>query len=411
MPTRLPTLGREPRSRQKIASRGSSVLRDINLRSILQLLRVHNPCSCSDLARYSGLSAPTVATSVAQLEHMGLAKRLGKGFSSGGRPPRLLSFNETYGYVAGIAISEGHIRVGIADLAGQLLGESTGEIGEKSWPMAVVECMVSLLAALQESLRIPAKRLLAVGVAAPGITDVDAGLVVSVPSMPGWENVPLGRLLAEKIRVPVIVENDVNLAALGEHWYGIAQGEENFVFVHVGRGVGAGLFIDGRLRHGPEWTAGEIGYLMVSGSTVQAIRKTQVGELEAAIGTGGIERQWRELAAQNGAAGLEGLCGVEILDRAVEGDPLAQRIVDKTSDHLAMVCSYLSLILNCSLIVLGGELGVHPALLQATSARLEGHDFAHPRLAITQLGTKAELKGALRLALEAAETALPPVNA
>src|ERR1017187_5839992 len=201
MPTRLPTLGREPRSRQKIASRGPSVLRDINLRSILQLLRVHNPCSCSDLARYSGLSAPTVATSVAQLEHMGLAKRLGKGFSSGGRPPRLLSFNETYGYVAGIAISEGHIRVGIADLAGQLLGESTGEIGEKSWPMAVVECMVSLLAALQESLRIPAKRLLAVGVAAPGITDVDAGLVVSVPSMPGWENVPLGRLLAEKIRV------------------------------------------------------------------------------------------------------------------------------------------------------------------------------------------------------------------
>jgi glucokinase len=419
----LPSTHVENGVKVKVASRGPSVLRDINLRAVLQLLRVHNPCSCSDLARYSGLSVPTVASSVARLEHMGLAKRLGKGSSSGGRPPHLLRFNETYGYVAGIDISENLIRVGIADLSGQLLAESKGEIGENTWPMAVVDRMVALLAALREELRIPAKRLLAVGVAAPGITDVDAGLVVSVPSMQGWENVPLGRLLAEKLRVQVVVENDVNLAALGEHSYGLAQGERNFVFVHIGRGVGAGLIINGEVHHGPEWTAGEIGYLLVSGAGLQPIRKSQVGALEAAIGAKGIERQWRELTAQNGETGLQDLGGgeipdraaleipdcaaLEILDRAALGDPLAQRIVDKTSEYLAMVCSYLSLILNCSLIVFGGELGVHPALLQATSARLEEHDFAHPRLAITQLGALAQLKGALRLALQSAEAALP----
>ena len=205
----------------------------------------------------------------------------------------------------------------------------------------------------------------------------------------------------------VIVENVVNLAALGEHTYGIAQGERNFVFVHIGRGVGAGLIINGQVHHGPEWTAGEIGYLLVCGGSLQPVRKSQVGALEAAIGTSGIERQWRELAAQNGDAVAADLGSAEILDRAAQGDPRAQRIVDKTSEYLAMVCSYLSLILNCSLIVFGGELGVHPALLQATSARLEEHDFAHPRLAITQLGTKAQLKGALRLALQSAEAALP----
>ena len=407
MLTRLPSFPVEHGVKAKAVSRGPTVLRDINLRTVLQLLRVHNPCSCSDLARYSGLSVPTVASSVARLEDIGLAKRLGKGSSSGGRPPHLLRFNETYGYVAGIDVAESSIRVGIADLSGQLLGESTGEIGEKTWPMAVVERMVCLLAALREELRIPAKRLLAVGVGAPGITDVDAGLVVSVPSMQGWENVPLGRLLAEKLRVQVIVENVANLAALGEYSYGIAQGERNFVFLHMGRGVGAGLIINGEVHHGPEWTAGEIGYLLVFGASVQPIRKSQVGALEAAIGTCGIERQWRELVAQNGDSGLEDLSSGEILDRAAIGDPLAQRIVDKTSDYLAMVCSYLSLILNCSLIVFGGELGVHPALVQATSARLEEHDFAHPRLAITQLGTKAELRGALRLALQSAEVALP----
>jgi glucokinase len=375
---------------------------------VLRLLRAHNPCSCSDLARYSGLSVPTVASSVARLEHMGLAKRLGKGSSSGGRPPDLLRFNEAYGYVAGIEISDTQIRLSIANLTGEVIGESEGEIGEKSWPMAVVERMVALLASLRESLRIPAKRLLAVGVAAPGITDVNAGIVVSVPTMQGWENVPLGRLLAERLHAQVIVENDVNIAALGEHSYGMAQGEPNFAFVHIGRGVGAGLIINGQIHHGPEWTAGEIGYLPVPGSSVQAVRKSQIGALESAIGSVGIERQWREQVSNNGADPSASTCALRILDLALEGDVVAQRILDSVSECVATVCSYLSLILNCSLIVFGGELGMHPALLQAVNVRLEDHDFARPRLAITQLGAKAENRGALRVALQAADASLPP---
>jgi glucokinase len=390
------------------SSRGPSVLRDINLRAVLRLLRVHNPCSCSDLARYSGLSVPTVASSVSRLEHMGLAKRLGKGSSSGGRPPDLLRFNEAYGYVGGIEISDAQIRLSIANLTGEVIGESEGEIGEKPWPMAVVERMVCLLASLRESLRIPAKRLLAVGVAAPGITDVNAGIVVSVPTMQGWENVPLGRMLAERLHAQVIVENDVNIAALGEHSYGMAQGEPNFAFVHIGRGVGAGLIVNGQIHHGPEWTAGEIGYLPVPGSSVQAVRKSQMGALESAIGSIGIERQWRELVPDNVAGPPAGPCALQIFDLALEGNPIAQRILGNVSECVATVCSYLSLILNCSLIVFGGELGMHPALLQAVSVRLEDHDFARPRLAITQLGAKAENRGALRLALQVADASLAP---
>jgi glucokinase len=390
------------------SSRGPSVLRDINLREVLRLLRAHNPCSCSDLARYSGLSVPTVAASVSRLEHMGLAKRLGKGSSSGGRPPDLLRFNESYGYVAGIEISDTQIRLSIANLTGEVIGESEGEIGEKSWPMAVVDRMVSLLASLRESLRIPAKRMLAVGVAAPGITDVNAGIVVSVPTMQGWENVPLGRLLTERLHSQVIVENDVNIAALGEHTYGLAQGEPNFAFVHIGRGVGAGLIVNGQIHHGPEWTAGEIGYLPVPGCIVQAVRKSQMGALESAIGSAGIERQWRELSSASGSDPGASPCAMQILDLALEGDPTARRILDNVSECVATVCSYLSLILNCSLIVFGGELGMHPALLQAVSVRLEDHDFARPRLAITQLGAKAENRGALRVALQAADASLPP---
>lgn len=395
------------RTGRKKLIRGTTVLRDINSRTILQLLRLHQPCSCSDLARLSGLSVPTVVSGVTRMERVGLVKRMGKGWSSGGRRPDMLAFNETYGYVAGVEIGHTTLRVGIADLSGQMLGDNVAELGEKSQPAAVIDKIALQLASLRESLRIPLKRLLSVGVSAPGITDVDGGIVVSVPAMQAWENVPLRRLLEEKLGLPVKIENDVNAAALGEHSHGVARGEDNFVFLHIGRGLGAGLFINGMLHHGPEWTAGEIGYLPFQVSAPQVVRKSQVGALEAAICTGAIERQWSAIVAANGGTQPPHLRSVAILDRASEGDSLALQLVDRNSEYLAMTCSWLSLILNCSLIVFGGELGMHPALFKATVQRLDGHDFARPRLAITELGMMVELRGALQLALEVAEAALP----
>ena len=378
-------------------TRGLAVLRDLNSRAVLHLLMAHTPCSCSDLARYSGLTAPTVASSVARLESLGLVKRLGAGSSSGGRPPFLLGFNERYGFVAGIHLTATGIRIAIADLRGKVLGETEEETGGKSWPAAIVERIARCLAVLREELRIPAKRLLSIGVAAPGITDVAAGVVVSVPTMRAWENVPLRRLIEARTGVGVTVENDVNLAALAEHWHGVAQHEENFVFISVGQGVGAGLFINGNLHHGPDWTAGEIGYLLVPGAARQPIRRSQSGSLEAAIGTDGIERQWRPPGA---------LCARDIMDRAAGGDAAARRIVRKSARILAEVCSNLSLVLNCPLIVLGGELGICDPLFAETRALVEKNEFARPRLAMSQSGRDAQLFGAVRLALQSAEAAL-----
>jgi glucokinase len=378
-------------------TRGLTVLRDINSRTILHLLMAHTPCSCSDLARYSGLTAPTVASSVARLEGLGLVKRLGAGCSSGGRPPFQLGFNERCGFIAGVDLTPTAIRIGIADLRGKILGQSEEPIGDKSWPAAIVELIARQLAALREELRIPAKRLLSIGVAAPGITDVAAGMVVSVPAMRAWENVPLQHLIEARTGVDATIENDVNLAALAEHWRGVAQEEENFVYISVGRGVGAGLFINGRLHHGPEWTAGEIGYLLVPGAARQPIRRSQSGSLESAIGTAGIEKQWPS---------PPGLCARDIMDRAAGGHPAARRIVHRSAKILAEVCSNLSLILNCPLIVLGGELGMCEPLFAETCAFVEKNEFARPRLAISQSGKDAQLLGAVRLALQRAEAAL-----
>src|ERR1700734_3087001 len=133
MSTRLATLTGDGSTPKKV-TQGLAVLRDMNSRRILHLLREHNPCSCSDLARFSGLSVPTVVSSVARMEQIGLVKGVGKGSSSGGRPPDMLAFNECYGYVAGVEIGEGIIRVGIADLSGRLLGESVADLDDRTWP-------------------------------------------------------------------------------------------------------------------------------------------------------------------------------------------------------------------------------------------------------------------------------------
>src|SRR5580658_2313615 len=119
MPPKSRRLAGDGAGRTK-AIRGTSMLRNMNSRKILQLLRLHQPCSSSDLARFSGLSVPTVVSGLARMEQIGLVKRVGKGWSSGGRPPDMLAFNESYGYVAGIEIGEGIIRAGIADLSGRM---------------------------------------------------------------------------------------------------------------------------------------------------------------------------------------------------------------------------------------------------------------------------------------------------
>ena len=377
------------------------LLRSINSQAVLQLLRDHSPCSCADLARLSGLSAPTVASSVALLESLKLVTRLGNGPSSGGRPPTLLEFNSTFGYVVGMEITATHIRTRIADLNGACAGEREEVIGKKSDPRSVVKQLARQFADLRSVLRIPAKRMLTAGVSAPGITDVDAGVVTFVSGMTNWEDVPLAELVKNETGLDTVVENDVNLSALAERWHGIAKDEKNFAFVSVGRGVGAGLFINGELFHGPEWTAGEIGYLYAPANGTSFTQKSRAGALETSIGSEGIEAQWLR------AGRTPKLSALQILDLALTGDADAVQIVQREAAILAAVCTTLSLVINCPLIVMGGELGGHESLFRATASLLERNEFARPRLVVSPLGRDAALTGAVRLALQ--RTAIFPV--
>ncbi|MGA8182536.1 MAG: ROK family transcriptional regulator [Terriglobia bacterium] len=386
------------------------LLRDFNAQQILRLLRLNGPCSRADLVRYSGLSAPTISSGVAYLKQQGLIEPMGPGPSNGGRPPNLLRFNAKAGYVAGVDIGTSLVRIAIADLDGGIAGKFDVATHSKSTPDHVVSLIASGIQKLRARQRIPAKKLLALAIGVPGITDIQKGIVLSAPILPQWQAVPLRDILAKEIGTRTVVENDVNLAALGEGRWGIARGVKNFVFLTVGSGIGAGIFINGHLYHGADWAAGEIGYLYVPGTEESPLAILKPGPLEDMIGARAIESAWQDLGGQDGNDDRRTavMDGGSILDLAEKGDPVAGRILQQTARILADAVTNLCVVLNPSLVVLGGRVGSRPALLKATRQIIECNEFCRPRVAVSTLATEAVVLGAVQLALTVAERRILP---
>jgi glucokinase len=231
--------------------------------------------------------------------------------------------------------------------------------------------------------------------------------VLSAPNLDEWNDVPLRGLLERGTGIPCQVDNDTNLAAVGEYWRGAARGVSDFIFIALGTGVGAGIFVNGRLHRGAQWSAGEIGYMGVSGKKRAPMKVRELGQLEQAIGGGGIEEEWRRVLARTGSraklAELNGLKVSQIFDLAAEGDRVAGEVVRYTSGILADAIADISLLLNPEVVVLGGGVGSHPELCRATERLVQRHEFAQPVLRSSSLGTQAQLHGAVSVSLSAVE--------
>lgn len=403
MPTK-PTLAKEA-----LPTRPSH-LRQVNAQSLLELLRAHNPCSKADLVRLSGLSAPTVSSGISYLESLGLVESIGDGESSGGRPPSLLRFNASHGYVAGVDLGGTRLRMMLADLNGSCLAHWATQLTEKQkTPKAVCALIHAGLKEMCAQAGASLRKVLHINVGAPGITNVEKGVVLSAPNLKAWDNVPLTSMLQQEAGVECSVENDTNLAALGERWRGVASGVDDFVFIALGTGVGAGIFLRGKLYRGARCSAGEIGYLGVSGMKREGLRIHDTGQLEGCIGGIGVEQEWLRLlktSKQSGDPALSRLRATQIFDLAGEGDRLALKVVDYISQILSNAISDIALLLDPQLIVLGGGVGSHPEICSATEKRLKENEFAQPELRSSSLGTQAQLYGAISLALSAVDLRL-----
>ena len=305
------------------------------------------------------------------------------------------------GYVAGVDIGGTNLRLALADLSGTILARwSTSTVGLRGHEIVIQHICSGVRNLLQEA-SIPCEMLRSIGIGVPGIADVENGIVVATSYLMGWRDVPLRALIESEMNVPAVVDNDVNVAAIGEQWAGSARDAGDFVFLAIGTGIGAGIVLNGGLYRGSSWAAGEIGYMLLPGMADIPAADDEPGALESRIGGEGIKAQWKKL----GMAEEMTINATEIFDLALSGNPRAQTLLHQSATTLAQAIYNISRILNCPLFVLGGTVGLHSALCDAVQRLLDQWMMSDsPRLVRSTLGAEAQIMGALRLALDSKRT-------
>lgn len=367
-------------------------MRQVNRSAILELIRQYSPVARSEISRLLELSLPTVIRIVDELIEDGLVRSTGETAGEAGRPRELLEYNKNGGAVIGIDLGGTKLYGALANIGGEILGEVVqsqhGSSGEDSY--ALVEEMVR---SLIDQARTSGLRLLGVAVGAPGVTHVRTGVVEWAPSL-NWRDFPLKQRLADRFQLPVAIDNDVNLAVLGEQWFGAGRGVNNLLLLAIGTGMGAGLIVDGVIYRGHNEAAGEVGYFLPS---VDAFgrRYDQFGAMESLVsGTGIAER------ANRLVDGGRALTASEVFEAARGGEPWAAGLVEETVDYLAMVVANIATLLDPELVILsGGVSNSMDMLIAPILERLQGVIQHVPRVEVSALGAKATAMGAISLVL------------
>jgi glucokinase len=311
----------------------------------------------AELIEVTGLSAPTVGSLASSLIRAGLLVDLGAGPSRGGRRPSRMEFNARHGFAAGIDLGPTRTRLALADLRGELVARRLVPTPADAAPPELLNGLAQELRSLMCEAGIPPARLLAVAAGAPGLVDPGKGIVVLSPNLAGWSQVPMGEILTEAMRTTVVVENDVNLAVLGEHWKGAARGHDTCAFLSFGTGIGAGILLNGELHHGHHFLAGEIGLMCMGPQYVQAESASR-GTLEALAGLRALKARWRNDAP----SGTDWIAELFCAHRS--GDSNARRIVDDAATCIGIATANVCSVLDPSLVVLGGALLADGALLE-----------------------------------------------
>ena len=375
--------------------------------NVLSLLRKSPSCSRADLVRATGLSAPTITNVVKGLLAADLIEPLGQGGSSGGRPPDLIRFKAERGCMLAVEITARALCFLLVDLNGcELECKEVSLQGKKTTPESICSLIKDEARHLLRLQRKTKEQMLALVVGVPAITNVHEGLVLSISTLDQWRSVPLKMLLHKAIGCLVLVENDTNLAAQGERYRGAARAEENFILVSIGKGIGAGIVLNGKIHHGTQWSAGEIGYLRLPFVSRRTPTLHQFGELETVLTA--PEKLEPTKDASPATPGEKEVEVADLLDLAQAGDLRARRIIGKRAGMVSDIVINLSLILNPGLILFNGQIGSHPYLIESVRKQLERSEFAVTKIGAAALGDAAVLWGGVAVALEALPYLLLP---
>jgi predicted NBD/HSP70 family sugar kinase len=374
------------------------VARQISLYAVIQSILLHGPTSRADLAKRAGLSRQTISDVVLELETAGWLKPHGRTAGKPGRSAVVYEINAAAGLAAAVDLGGTKLSVAIGDLLGNALAEATVPTDTRGGTL-VVEQVASQIESLAAELNVSAKQLKIVVLGTPGVFHPGTAHIMVAPNIPGIGEVKVLGVLSDRLGVPVIIENDVNLAARGEQWRGHGTGVRNFVFIAIGTGVGMGIIADGHLLRGARGAAGEIGYLPIGGDPYDP-RGFSLGTFETAVGGVGIANRYVGFGGRGGATVRDIFSALE------SGDAAASATIEETARLIAPAIAAVGAMLDPEMVILGGSIGARPELIDAVRHILPRCTPSPPRVEASVLGSRAGLVGALGVAVDRMHDAL-----
>lgn len=329
--------------------------------AVLNAVRRGRASTRPEIMEITGLGRAVVVQRVAELLDRGLLIEAGLGRSSGGRAPRVLRFAASAGHTIVADVGASSVAVGIADLSGRLLAHHEEAADVARGPELMLGRVEQLATDAQADLTAEAGPLWGVGIGIPGPLEFSTGRPISPPIMPGWDRYPIRERFSKRFGVPVWVDNDANLMALGEYRAGALRGAPDSVFIKVGTGIGAGLLLGGRLHRGAMGSAGDVGHAQISDHVTVACRCGNVGCVEAQAGGSAIGRDGTAAARDGRSPALAQVLAergqvlaVDVGNAAAHGDPVSLEILTSAGHLLGRMIANLVNAVNPSVVAVGG---------------------------------------------------------
>ncbi|GMA32971.1 ROK family transcriptional regulator [Litorihabitans aurantiacus] len=373
------------------------VTRSAGAGELFQLLRDGRPRTRTELATLTGHARSTITSRLEALLASGLIAPVGEASSTGGRPSTSFAFNPTSRVVLAVDLGATHARLGVTDLAGEVLASSEDRLDIADGPERVLAWVAETGRRLIAEAGRDVADLMCVGAGLPGPVEHSTGQPINPPIMPGWDGVDVPGMLTAHLGVPAFVDNDVNLMALGEHrhaWPDVAD----LLVVKVATGIGAGLILDGSLRRGAQGAAGDIGHINPDNELTTPCRCGNTGCLEAVAGGGALAAELRE-------QGVEAETSTDVVALARAGNLPARHAVRSAGRLIGTVLASCVSMVNPSLIVIGGvlsESGDHliAGIREVVYQRSLPLATQHLRIVTSRTGASAGILGASMLAVD-----------
>jgi len=376
--------------------------------SVLRRIWREREISRAEIARHAELSRSTVSEIVDGLLLTGLVAEVGTGPSRGGRRPIVLRFQDGACVILGVEMGATHIAVALTDLRGRVLAWEHRYHAVRTDPEGTRALMIELCQNALAIGRDETQRLVGIGIAVPSPVDPSAPDHLSELVLPDWHGRGGLDVLSQRFGVPLLVDNDANLGALAEQWWGAGRGIDDFAYIKLATGVGSGHIIAGDIYRGANGTAGEIGHLAIDPHGALCICGLR-GCLATLIGAPALVARARELLARDPDSLLAGTepTILSIEDAALAGDPIALQVVIEAAENLGIAVADVLNLLNPARVILGGgiarlgEILLAP-LRETVSRRTLLSAFAASAIQVSELGPRAGAIGAATLVLQSA---------